>query len=76
MISPNTKQVDNKRWAIDLSALKQLIMWNNRDDCDEEDDGSKVDLSSLNGHVCNAVRLLNEDDDILPVDGYVEYRYL
>ena len=25
LISPNTKQVDNKRLAIDLSALKQLI---------------------------------------------------
>ena len=40
LISPNTKQVDNKRPAIDLSALKQLI-WDNRDDCDEEFDGSK-----------------------------------
>ena len=38
----NTKQVDNKRLAIDLSALKQLI-WENRDDCDEEVDGSKGD---------------------------------
>ena len=38
--SPNTKLVDNKRLAIDLSALKQLI-WDNRDDCDEEVDGSK-----------------------------------
>ena len=36
------KQVDNKRLAIDLSALKQLI-WENRDDCDEEVDGSKGD---------------------------------
>ena len=42
LISPNTKQVDNKRLAIDLSALKQLI-WDNRDDCDEEVDGSKGD---------------------------------
>ena len=42
LISPNTKQVDNKRLAIDLSALKQLI-WCNRDDCDEEVDGSKRD---------------------------------
>ena len=40
MVSPNTKQVDNKRLAIDLSALKQLI-WDNRDDCDEEVDGSR-----------------------------------
>ena len=39
---PNTKPVDNKRLAIDLSALKQLI-WDNRDDCDEELDGSKGD---------------------------------
>ena len=37
-----SKQVDNKRLAIDLSALKQLI-WENRDDCDEEVDGSKGD---------------------------------
>ena len=29
LISPNTKQVDNKCLAIDLSALKQLI-WDNR----------------------------------------------
>ena len=46
LISPKTKQVDNKRLAIDLSALKQLI-WDNRGDCDEEVDGSKGDLSSL-----------------------------
>ena len=42
LVSPNSKQVDNKRLAIDLSALKQLI-WDNRDDCDEEVDGSKGD---------------------------------
>ena len=42
LISPNAKQVDNKRLAIDMSALKQLI-WDNRDDCDEEADGSKDD---------------------------------
>ena len=40
LISPSTKQVDNKRLAIDLSALKQLI-WDNRGDCDEEVEGSK-----------------------------------
>ena len=32
-----------KRLAIDLSALKHLI-WHNRDDCDEEVDGSKGDF--------------------------------
>ena len=42
LISPNTKHVDNKRLAIDLWALKQLI-WDNRDDCDEEVDGLKGD---------------------------------
>ena len=42
LVSPDTKQVDNKRLSIDLSALKQLI-WDNRDDCDEEVDGSKGD---------------------------------
>ena len=42
LISPNTKQVDNKRLAIDLSALEQLI-WDNRDDCDEKVDGSNGD---------------------------------
>ena len=42
LISPNTKQVDHKRLAIDVSVLKQLI-WDNRDDCDEEFDGSKGD---------------------------------
>ena len=36
----NTKHVDNKRLAIDLSTLKQLI-WDNRDDCDADVDGSK-----------------------------------
>ena len=40
--SPNTKQVDNKRLAIDLSVLKQLF-WDNRGDCDEEVDVSKGD---------------------------------
>ena len=43
LVSPTTKQVDHKRLAIDLSALKQLI-WDNRDDCDEEVDGSKGDF--------------------------------
>ena len=42
LISPNIKQVDNKRSALDLSALKQLIC-DNRDDCDEKVDGSKGD---------------------------------
>ena len=36
------KQFDNRRLAIDLSALKQLF-WNSCDDCDEEVDGSKGD---------------------------------
>ena len=38
LVLPNSKQVDNKLLAIDLSALKQLI-WDNLDDCDEEVDG-------------------------------------
>ena len=42
VISPSTKKVDNKRLAIDLSALKQLI-WDNRDDCDDEVHGPKGD---------------------------------
>ena len=42
LVSPNTKQVDNKRLAIDLSALKQLY-WDNRGDCDENVHGSKGD---------------------------------
>ena len=41
-MSPNTKRVDNKRSAIDLAPLKQLLK-DNRDDCDEEVDGSKGD---------------------------------
>ena len=41
-VFPNTKQFDNKRLAIDLSAPKQII-WDNRDDCDDEFDGSKGD---------------------------------
>ena len=39
-----------------------------RDDCDEEGRWIEGRLSSLDRHVCNAVRMLNEDDDILPVD--------
>ena len=42
LVSPNTKEVDNKRLTIDLSVLKQLV-WDNRDDCDEEVVGSKGD---------------------------------
>ena len=38
MISSSTKQVDNKRFALDVSALKKVI-WDNRDDCDEEVEG-------------------------------------
>ena len=72
LISPNTKQVDNKRLAIDLSALKHLI-WDNRDDCDEEVEGR---LSSLDRHVCDVVRLLNEDDDFCSTECNVEHRYL
>ena len=61
LISPKTKQVDNKRLAIDVSSLKQLI-WDNRDDCDEEVDESKGDYLRLN--------------DILSIELNVEYRYL
>ena len=42
LVFPNAKEVDNKRLAIDLSVLKQLV-WDNRDDCDEEVVGSKGD---------------------------------
>ena len=48
--------MDNKRLAVDLSALKQLI-WDNCDDCDEEVHGSKRDLSLL----------FNEHDEFLPI---------
>ena len=67
LISPNTKQVDNKRLAIDVSALKQLIR-DNRDDCDEEVGGSKgdhprwIDTSAMLG------RLLHEDDDFWRIE--------
>ena len=70
LIFPSTKQVDNKRLAIDLPALKELI-WDNRDDCDEE-----VDLSSLDRHVGDAGRLLDKDDDFWPTERNVEYGYL
>ena len=64
LISPNTKQVDNKRLA-----------WDNRDDCDEE-----VEIegrsSSLDRHDRAAVRLLDEDDDILSIERNNEYWYL
>ena len=46
LISPNTEQLDRKRSAVDVSAPKQLI-WDNRDECDEEVDGSKGDQSPL-----------------------------
>ena len=46
LVSPNSKQGDNKRLAIDLSAMKQLI-WNDRDDCDEEVRWVERRLSSL-----------------------------
>ena len=42
-VSPNTKRVDNTRLAIDLSALKQI--WDKRDDCAEEVEGSTGDYS-------------------------------
>ena len=48
LICPNTKQVDSKRLAIDLSALKHLI-WDNQDDCDEEVDGLKGDYPRCMG---------------------------
>ena len=41
-ISEYQKSLIIKRLAIDLSVLKQLI-WDNRDDCGEEVDGSKGD---------------------------------
>ena len=53
LFSPNTRHVDNKRLSIDLSidlsSLKQLI-WDNRDDCDEEVDGDepqRIQTSSM-----------------------------
>ena len=58
LISPITKQVDNKRLAIDLAVLKQLI-WDNRDDCDEEVDGSNGDYSRW---------ILKEDDNFWPIE--------
>ena len=39
---PIPNKLTTKRLAIDLSALKQLD-WHNRDDCDEEVDGSRGD---------------------------------
>ena len=74
-ISPNTKQVENKRLAIDLSALKQLI-WDNRDDCDEEVDESKGDYPRWTDTSAMLSGCLNEDDDILSTERNVEYRYL
>ena len=49
VISPNTKQADNKRPAIDLLALKQLN-WENRDDCDKGSKGEYprwIDTSAM-----------------------------
>ena len=75
LISPSTKQVDNKHLAIDLYAQEQLI-WDNRDDCDEENDGSKgyyhrwIDTSAMLSDC------LNEDDEFWPIERNVEYRYL
>ena len=75
LISPNTKQVDNKRLAIDVSALKQLI-WDNRDHCDEEVGGSKgdylrwIDMSAmLSDCVTNTLTSLS-------IERNIEFRYL
>ena len=64
LISPNTKQVDNKRLA-----------WDNRDDCDEEVEIAEQS-SSLDRHDRDAVRLLDEDDNILSIERSNEYWYL
>ena len=46
LVSPSSKQVDNTRTAIDLSALKQVI-WVHRNDSDEHVNGPKGDFSLL-----------------------------
>ena len=66
------KQVDNKRLAIDFSALKQLF-WNNCDDCDEEVVGSKGDYPPLTRSRC--CQIADKDNDFLLVERNVEYRY-
>ena len=72
LISPNTMGVDNKRLVIDLSALKQLI-WDNRDDCDEEVDGSKGDYPRWIDTSAIRTDWLNEDNDFWPIEWNDEY---
>ena len=67
LISPNTKQVDNKRLAIDLCALKQLIC-DNRDDCDKEVDGSKGDYPRWIDTSAMLSGVLDKGDDFLPIE--------
>ena len=67
LISPNTKEVDNKHLTIDLSALKQLI-WDNRDDCDEEVDGSKGDHPRWIDTFAMLADFFNEDDGFWPIE--------
>ena len=67
-VSPNGKQVDDKRLAIDLTALKQL-MWDHCNDCDGDVDGLQgdylrgIDTSTMLGDcltdATSSVRLAN-----------------
>ena len=66
-VSPNAKHVDNKRLAIDLSALKQLL-WDNRDDGDEEVHGSRGDYPRWNDTSAMLSDCFHEDNDFLPID--------
>ena len=74
-VSPNKKQVDNKRLAIDLSALKQLV-WDNRDDCDAEVDGSKGDYPVWIDTSAMLPDCLTKTMDFLPIGRDIEHRYL
>ena len=75
LISPNTKQVDNKRLAIDLSAVKQLI-WDNRDYCDEDVDGSKGDYLRWIDMSAMLSDCLMKTMTPLSIERNIEFRYL
>ena len=75
LISTNTKQIDNKRLAIDLSALKQLIL-DNRDDCDEKVDSSKGNYPRWIDTCTMLADCLTKNEELLSTERNVGHRYL
>ena len=67
LVSSNTRQVDNKRLAIDLSALTQLIR-DNHGHCDGEVHGSKEDYPRWIDTSASLSDSLTNDNDFLPIE--------